>query len=245
MYQHEATSVIGFVRQLCQYLANGYWFYVTGSIKPSRNPHDVDQRLLTKFGVGISRQARWRRKRKGLANVHYLRHERFWILVATKGPHEFFEQHVTRNEQGLVTRRFFRDARITPILFQGYSLRVARGNYRRRERGSDRFVPPQPDDKYRVRVQIARTAYLDLCAEFLELARQSGWTSKALESLIYRVPFEPYAPIRQQLLDLVRRMNRVRRQRGIQDLLVAKNAIRLRIQAVSPFVKIDEPPSDH
>ena len=120
-YRYIATSRAGFVRQLaCQYLTHGYWFYVTGEVKPGKDPAVVDRTLLAKFNVPMSRSSRSRRKARGLGNVHYLRYDRFWILLATGGEHRFFDEHVGRDRKGKVIRRYFRDARKDPILFDGY-----------------------------------------------------------------------------------------------------------------------------
>ena len=89
-YRYVATTREGFVRQLVQYLHHGYWFFVSGRVKPGKRPEVVDEKLLLKFGARMSRQERWRRKKRGLANVHYLRHGDFWVLCCTRGEHLFF-----------------------------------------------------------------------------------------------------------------------------------------------------------
>ena len=46
-YRWVATSVAGFVQQLAVgYIANGYWFYVAGSIPEHKNPAAVDGKLI-------------------------------------------------------------------------------------------------------------------------------------------------------------------------------------------------------
>jgi len=61
-YRYEASSATGFVQQLaCNYLPHGYWFYVTGRIPIPKDLRDVDQKLLAKYGIAISRPARARR----------------------------------------------------------------------------------------------------------------------------------------------------------------------------------------
>ena len=67
-YRYEAASVTGFVQQLaCNYLPHGYWFYVTGSVPEGKDPAAIDRKLMEKYGVGLSRQQRARRKLAGLA----------------------------------------------------------------------------------------------------------------------------------------------------------------------------------
>src|SRR5262245_16484713 len=83
-YRCVATSLEGFVQQLeSNILRNGYWFYVAGRVPEGKDGAAVDRKLMEKYGLQISRQQRARRKLGGLANVHYLRLERFWVLLAT------------------------------------------------------------------------------------------------------------------------------------------------------------------
>jgi hypothetical protein len=91
-----------------------------------------------------------------------------------------------------------------------------------------------------VRVQISRRRHQELCAEFAEMAKQSRWSTAALESMVYRIPFEPYAPVKQQLNDLVRRMNRARRQAGLRGTLSPKRAVRYWMEPRSVFEPVDK-----
>src|SRR5262249_52205923 len=69
MYRCEAASVEGFVQQLAvSYLVHGYWYYVTGYIPEHKDPRAVDQKLLTRYGIGLSKWSRARRKQAGGAN---------------------------------------------------------------------------------------------------------------------------------------------------------------------------------
>ena len=69
-YRCVATSVAGFVQQLVScYLPHGYWFYVSGIIPPGKVPATVDEKLIGKYGIGLSRTSRARRKAMGIANV--------------------------------------------------------------------------------------------------------------------------------------------------------------------------------
>lgn len=118
-YRCEATSVEGFVQQVAvQYLRHGYWFYVARSVPKSKDPRAVDGKLITKYGITASSKDRTRRKRAGLANMHYIRHDRFFLLMATHGRHGFFDE-----ETGQI-----RDARRQPIKFAGYSISYKKGH---------------------------------------------------------------------------------------------------------------------
>jgi hypothetical protein len=77
-YRYEAKSIDGFVQQLAvSYVANGYFFFVTGVIPEGKNQRHVDEKLIAKYGIDVSKFTRARRKAHGQANVQYLRFGRF------------------------------------------------------------------------------------------------------------------------------------------------------------------------
>jgi hypothetical protein len=120
-YRAEATTVEGFVQQLAvAYVQRGYVFYVTGRVPERKDPAAVDAKLLAKYGIDVSRWARARRKRAGLANHHYIRFGRFFVLLATPGEGKFFTE-----EAGV-----FRDARRVPVKFGGYAIGYSGGHVR-------------------------------------------------------------------------------------------------------------------
>lgn len=104
----------------------------------------------------------------------------------------------------------FRDARRAPIRFQGYSISHRNG---------------------RTCVRIHRDEYVRLKAHFLELATRRP--QSALVSMFAGLPFEPYAPIRDQLFRLLRAVNRVRKSAGMRPVPV--EALRLRRRIYRPF----------
>ena len=223
-YRCEAQSTIGFVQQLASnYLPHGYWFYVTGYVPAEKDPGALDTKLIGKYDIDLSRQSRCRRKLSGRANLHYLRHGRFFILLATHGQHGFFA-----SEAGSL-----RDARRSPIQFAGYSLSVRPGGFLRMYEGMEHAVP---DGKLRVRVQIAREQYRDLKAYFLDIATRRSPERLAAE--FYNVPFEPYSPIRKQLLNLLRLVNEARQVAGMEKL--PPTVLRYRRQIVKPFEMVEK-----
>ena len=186
MYRCEATSVEGFVQQLAvSYLGNGYWFYVVGEIPEGKDPRRVDEKLVTRYQIDLSKWARARRKRAGLANLQYLRYGRLFVLLATHGAHAFFEEEASS----------IRDARKTPIRFRGYSISYRNGH---------------------PHVRIEQEEYKRLKAYFLELALHRS--AERLGSELARLPFEPYAPVRVQLLAVLRSINRERRRAGFEPV---------------------------
>ena len=101
------------------YLTNGYYFYVTGLIPPHKDPAKTDSKIMDAYGIAISKWTRTRRKREGPANIHYLRYQRFYVIIASHGVNPFFAAEAKR----------LRDIRRRPISFTGYSIgcRRARG----------------------------------------------------------------------------------------------------------------------
>lgn len=218
-YRYEATSVAGFVQMLAaNYLAHGYWFFVQGFVPEGKDPRLTDEKLLEKYRIRISRDQRARRKRAGLANLHYLRYGPHFVLLATKGHHLFFAEEAKR----------IRDVRQCPILFEGYSLSVRRGHFLKKH---DECGDAVADSKYRVRVQISRERYRSLKAYFQDRAVHRRAESLARE--LWRVPFEPYAPVRRQLLNLLRLVNQARGAAGFDKL--PTSVLRYRRTIVKPF----------
>lgn len=212
-YLCETTSSEGFVQLLaCNHLPHGYWFYVSGWIPEGKDPGRVDAKLINKYGVDVGRTARVRRKRLGQANLRYLRHGRFFVLIATHGTHRFFEDEAAS----------MRDIRHVPLRFAGYSISYRRGN-RTREGG--------PDPRWHAHVEIDRQRYKELQAWFQEIAVHRSAARLAAE--FYNVPFEPYAPVRRQMLKLLRMVNAVRKRAGYASLPYAVLPLRRRI--VRPF----------
>ena len=189
-YRCAATSVAGFVQQLVScYLPHGYWFYVSGIVPQEKEPGSVDEKLLAKYGIGISRQSRARRKAVGIANVHYIRYQRRFLLLATHGHHPFYD-----NEE-----KSIRDARKIPIKFAGYSISVAKGGFKARRFTDGVLVQ---DNKWRVRVQIERGVVSELESIHARYCA-APVVSASLERISFDVlrfrrrivrPFEPAMP---------------------------------------------------
>jgi len=198
VYRCEAASVEGFIQQLAvSYVAKGYWFYVTGQIPAHKTPQRVDQKLIERYGLEVSKYARARRKRAGLANVQYLRLGPVYVLLATPGEHPFFAAE----------GRCIRDLRRVPLKVFGYavSYRVNRG-------------------QGHASVRIERARYHALKAHFMALALQRSVDQLAVE--LREVPFVPYAPVKRQLLMVVNAVNRVRRVAGFEPVPLAALKLR-------------------
>lgn len=210
-YRCVATSVTGFVQQVATaYLPHGYWFYVSGCIPKHKEPASVDAKLMERYGVGVSKWTRSRRKASGLANVHYLRFERWFLLLATHGQHDLFEAE----------RRNIRDARRVPMRLFGYAVSYRKG----------------PEGKGHVHVRMDRETYLDVKQHFV--ASATHWSVDALAAAFWRLPFEPYAPVRRQWLNILRAVNRARQVAGLASVPVS--ALRYKRRIVKPFEDREE-----
>ena len=200
-YQCEATSLGGFVQQLAvAYVANGYWFYVTGSVPERKDPAAVDRKLIERYGLGLSKWAVARRKLAGGANLQYIRFGRFFVLLATRGEHPFFQEEAAS----------IRKVQDVTIKIGGYAIGHKGGH---------------------ARVSIERGEYKRLKAYFLDLAVRR--TAEKLEDEFRRLPYEPYAPVRVQLLCIHRAVNRARKVAGFEP--VSKGCLRLNRRIYRPF----------
>jgi len=201
VYRCRTVSLAGFIQQLAvAYVAHGYWFYVRGWIPIDKDVEAVDRKLIDRYGIDISKWERARRKRAGLANLHYVRYGRTFVLIATHGQHWFFEAEA----------KVIRDIRRTPFKLGGYSVSYRNGH---------------------ASVRIDGETYGRLKAYFAELAVRRSTQVVAEELRL--LPFEPYAPVRRQLLNLLRGINRDRQQAGFEAL--PPTCLRLRRRVVRPF----------
>jgi hypothetical protein len=201
MYRCVATTMQGFIQQLAvSYLRNGYWFYEAGQVPARKSPEEVDEKLLSRYGIAASRWAKTRAKKAGEAKIQYLRHGQFFVILATHGRHEFFEAE----------KQVLRDARREPITCFGYSVSFRGGH---------------------PHVRIEHNEYQMLKGHFLRIALRRRpeavtWEFRAL-------PFEAYAPVRRQLLALLRAVNRARKRAGLEPL--DSGCVRLKRRIYKPF----------
>ena len=219
-YRFEAKTVGGFVQQVAvSSVAHGYWWYVTGTIPEGKDSARVDLKLSEKYRTWASSAERARRKRAGWANVRYLRYDRFFILMATTGKQRFFaEMPDGESERDALGREErIRDIRRQPLRFEGYSISLRRGH---------------PS----VRIQLEE--YLRLKAYFLDLAPRRR--AEALVREFWRVPFESYAPVREQMRCILRAVNRARKTAGFEP--VPLEAVRYQRRVYRPFLDLVDQP---
>jgi len=202
----EIVETVGRASSGLAYVQHGHWFYVTGEIPPHKDPRVVDAKLIERYHLDISKWARARAKAQGRASVQYIRHGRFFVLIATKGRHEFYNQ-----ESDVL------DIRRQPIRYVGYSISFRRG----------------VDRRWHVSVRIAPDEYLRLKSFLVGFAVHRSVDN--LVAALQGIPFEPYAPVRRQLFNILRAVNRARHAAGYEP--VPASALRLRRRPVKPFLE--------
>lgn len=218
-YKYEVTSQVGFLQRVATHLLpHGYWFFTQGIVPDGKDPAALDSKLLAKYDVAKSDGARRWRKSQGLGNVQYVRCGRQWLLLATHG------DHAIREGEGANLK----DVRRSPLRIGDYTIYVKRGNYLKKRSMED---PAAPDGRWRVRVLIAREPFRELCAYFLSIACHRR--SDALEKALFSLPYVPYAPVRKQLLKLLRLINAKRQAAGYAK--VPPTCLRFKREIVRAF----------
>ncbi len=210
-YRWEAKSIDGFLAQLIRYVASGHYFYVTGRIPDRKDVAAVDRKLLALYAVAKPRWARARRRLAGTAGIHYLRHNRFFLLIATHGKHALFTDHAAT----------IRDIRRQALQVGGYAVRYT---YSEREK------------RWKVFLRLDRETYGNLRAHLLVLAiRTSHRSPEALEQEFRQLRWQPYEPVRRQLAAILKAVNRRRRYAGYPP--VSPSAIPTMRRISSVFVE--------
>jgi hypothetical protein len=200
-YRCEAASVEGFVQQLaCNLVNKGYWYYVIGEVPARKDPAAVDRKLIEMYKLDQSKWARARRKAKGLANVAYLRYERFFVLLATAGEHILYQREAA-----------VRDFRRQPLRFQGYSIGCGKGS----------------DGRYHASVKIDIRAFSELQAYFLNGCLHRSEQAIATEFL--KIRFTPFARVRRQLVRLLGEVNSARKAAGFSVIPITSLNLRRNI----------------
>jgi hypothetical protein len=212
-YRCVASSPEGLVQQVAVcYLRHGYWWYVSGRIPKHKNPESVDRKLVAKYEINLTDRQRAHRKRRGLANLQYIRYGHWFLLLVTDGHHRF----------KLEERNRIRDCRRHPIRFEGYSI-----SYRR----SGITPPGGGAPKWHACVRIDPPTYRQLKAFFLDRACHRSFENLTMD--FARVPYARFAPVRRQLLTIYRAVNQARQRMGYVQL--PTSVLRLRREIVQPF----------
>lgn len=107
------------------FVSRGYFFYVTGRIPDHKDPGRTDAKITAQYGLHLSKWARARRRKHGVASIQYLRFGREFIILATHGKHRFFRDEA----HGI------RDVRHTPLRVSGQHIHHGRRHLRNKRPG--------------------------------------------------------------------------------------------------------------
>ena len=215
-YQCIANSPEGLVQQVAvSYLRHGYLWYVAGRIPAGKNPESIDCKLIDKYEIALNERQRAVRKARGIANMQYIRFDNWFLLMATAG------HHPCKQEERI------QDCRRCPIRFEGYSISYRRSGITPKGGGPV---------KWHSCVRIEQTTYIQLKTYLSELAKRQS--KEIIEQAFRAIPYSRYAPIRRQLLNILRAVNKTREQAGFAPL--PTSCLDLRRRIVQPFHQLKE-----
>lgn len=149
--------------------------------------------------------SRWERARRKQAGLANMQYIRHDRLFLLMATHG--KHRFFEDEAGQI-----RDARRVPIKYTGYAVSHRKGH---------------------ASVRIDRNAYYGLRAHIIAVARRRSIENVREE--FQKRPFEPYAPVRQQMLAVWRAVNRERRMIGLN--LVPIECVPWKRRIVKPFVQ--------
>lgn len=153
--------------------------------------------------------SKWARARRKLSGLAAVQYLRHLDFFVLLATHG---SHRFFEEEAQVIR----DARRTPVRYAGYAVSFRGGHSC---------------------VRIDRETFRDLKSCFLDLALHRS--AAHLEVQLRALPFEPYAPIRSQLLQLVRAVNGKRKAAGFEP--VSPRCLRLHRHIIRPFDELPSP----
>ena len=193
-YRCVAQNVPGFIAQIVRYVASGHRFVVRVKIPESKDPQQIDEKLLVRYGVSRKRWQRKRRHLKDNAGIHYLRCRRLAVLMVTKGRHDTFHADHAGNVLDLTRQS---------LKLYGYAISFNRNTNK---------VSVRLDDETRRKVR----------AHFETIAVWDSYRDSAkLEREFLQLPYQPYGPVYKQLIAIAKSVNRLRRRRGFEPVDLA------------------------
>jgi hypothetical protein len=200
-YPCVARNPEAFIGQVVKLVSSGHYFYVRCVIKKKKDrakekdPREVDRHLLELYDIARPRWRRERRRLKGAAGIHYLRHERTFVLMVTKGRHDkFYEDH----------GRDARDIRVHALKVFGYSIR---------------YTFSKDKKRWSVFVRLDKETYRGLKHHMLTICTWESYRDKErMEREFERLRFDMYGPVFKQVLAVARAVNRERRRRGFRPI---------------------------
>lgn len=94
------------LQQLVYIIGRGYYWYHVGYIKAGKEDKalNIDAKIMKKYNIDLSKDQRYRRKKKKLVNFYYLRWQNVFIILHTDGKMDvelddnFFDIRVKQTE---------------------------------------------------------------------------------------------------------------------------------------------------
>lgn len=190
-YRYLTKNRAAFVAQVVNYISKGYYFYLVCKIPEKKDPGRIDEKMLQRYGVQRRRWQRTRRNLKDAAAVHYLRFDRTFVLMVTKGRHDvFYADHGNAK----------RDVRRQALYVFGYCIRR-------------RFCGQKHRDC--VAVRLDRATYDKLKGHLVGVATWGSHRPRErMEREFANIPYQPYGPVLEQLNVIFRAVNRARGRRA-------------------------------
>ncbi len=192
-YRYLAKSRAAFIVQVVNYISKGYYFYLVCKIPEKKDPERIDEKMLKRYGVQRRRWQRTRRNLRDAAAVHYLRFDRTFVLMVTKGRHDqFYSDHGSAK----------RDVRRQALYVFGYCIRRRFCEHERRDR---------------VAVRLDRATYDKLKSHLVAVATWGSHRPRErMEREFANITYQPYGPVLEQVNVIFREVNRARRRRGFE-----------------------------
>ncbi len=206
----------GFIQQTISVIGKGYRWYQP--IEPTKQMNEqqwlaLDQHLMRKFNVNISKDKRYRQKKKGIANYLYLRYENHAIVLKTVG-----EALYTADED----REVFHNINEKPYFFKvsnNVNLKIFTGN-----------------DKEKITLYFERECYRAFRTDFTEYVEKRHF--KELEKRFYYLNNIPaYSGINEQKKNLRNYIMKIAKKNGVA---IDKNKLILRTRRMTFPVFVGE-----
>ncbi len=184
---------IELVRRIVSFIKYDYDFHVWGRVPDDKSPEQIDRTMLQKYpSISLSLAAKRQRAcRTGEPKLQYLRFQRSWFILATRGSGDFWE----KEKENIRKHRRDPGSSYRPIIFWGYSISTHSDG---------------------VHVRIRAEEFKRLKKFFLAVAARrdlSWWKDK-----LWELPFEPYGPVLRQIGGLIRKVNKKRQTAGLDPI---------------------------
>jgi len=175
---------------MCGYVMHGHYFYNACVAGKDTDLREMDRKIIEAYGLDMTRSARRWRRQKGHGSLQYIRHGRFYVIVATE------DEAVFRGREPTM------DIRDEPLIYAGYRLTYRQGR----------------DRKWHPCIAIERGRYDKLLRRFTQLALRR--TSAELVHEFQAIHYLRYAPVRAAVGGIWRRLNEKRKVAGLPPVPV-------------------------